>query len=422
MNLGSQSPCKEVVQLKVCNFILTIFFTFAFWACEHGNPTAPVARDLTPLEKQLVESDNKFGFKLFNEIIKQEQDKNIFISPLSVSMALGMTVNGANGETQAAMERTLELAGLTTEDINRSYQSLIGLLTNLDRKVIFQIANSIWYRQGMNFEQEFIDRNQIYFDALVRALDFGDPNSVVTINDWVKDNTNGKIKKIIDNIDPNIVMFLMNAIYFKGTWTYEFDKELTQDDFFKLTDDSRKPCKMMVQTNEFNYFENDDFQAIDLPYGDKQFNMTVLLPRSSNDIDSLIEGLNNRNWSQWLTNFSPDSVTLQFPKFKLEYEIKLNDVLAALGMGIAFTGAADFTGMYKPGGLWIDYVKHKTFVEVNEEGTEAAAVTVVAIDESLGGPEPPKFMRVDRPFVFVIRENHSGTLLFMGKIVEPNFE
>lgn len=406
--------------MKATNLALiksVLILSVAFLQCEH-NPVSPVTRDLTPLEKQLVDSDNKFGFKLFNEIIKQEQDKNVFISPLSISMALGMTLNGANGETQSAMEQTLELAGLTTDEINRSYRSLIKLLTNLDRKVIFQIANSIWYRQGMNFEQEFLDLNKTYFDALVQALDFGDPNSAKIINDWVKDNTNSKIEKIIDSIDPNIVMFLINAIYFKGTWTYEFDKEQTRDDFFTLPDGSLKPCKMMVQTNEFDYYENDDFQAIDLPYGNEQFSMTIFLPKHSKGIDSLVEEFNAQNWSQRLTSFSPDSVTLQFPKFKLEYEIKLNDVLTALGMGVAFTGAADFTRMYKPGGLWIDYVKHKTFVEVDEEGTEAAAVTVVAIIDSAGGSKV-KFMRVDRPFLFVIRENHSGTILFMGKIVEP---
>ncbi|MFQ5866019.1 MAG: serpin family protein, partial [bacterium] len=289
-------------------------------------------------------------------------------------------------------------------------------------EVIFQIANSIWYRQGMTFEEEFINLNKTFFNALVRALDFSDPNSVNIINDWVKENTNGKIEKIIDRIDPGIVMFLINAIYFKGTWTYEFDKELTQDDFFTLPDGSQKACKMMIQTGEFNYFENDDFQAIDLPYGQGQFSMTIFLPRASKDVDSLVEELDAQNWNSWLSSFSADSVTLQLPKFKLEYEIKLNDVLTALGMGIAFTpGGADFTRMYKAGGLWIDYVKHKTFVEVNEEGTEAAAVTVVAIIRSGGGPEI-KFMRVDRPFVFVIRENHSQTILFMGKMVEPTFE
>ncbi len=403
--------------MKTTTFVFLLFTTIAFYNCDN-NPVSPEARDLTVAEKQLVESDNKFGFTLFNEIIKEEKDKNVFISPLSVSMALGMTLNGADGDTKAAMEQTLELAGLTTEEINQSYKSLIELLTQLDPKVIFQIANSIWYRQGYTFEDEFINRNKTYFNALVQDLDFNDPNSVDIINGWVNDNTNGKIEKIINNIDPANVMFLINAIYFKGAWTYEFDKELTQDDWFTLQDGSRKSCKMMMQTSEFDYLENDDFQAIELPYGDGQFRMMVFLPKPAKNIDSLIADLSDQNWNSWLNSFSKDSVILQLPKFKLEYDITLNDILSALGMGVAFSGQADFTRMFKSGGLFISYVKHKTFVEVNEEGTEAAAITVVAMNDSAGGPEI-KFIRVDRPFVFVIRENHSQTILFMGKIVEP---
>ena len=407
--------------LKKLYFLLLWSLGVIFLQCEQ-NPVSSISRDLTTLEKRLVESNNKFGFKLFKEIVKEEQDKNVFISPLSVSMALGMTLNGANGGTKEAMEQTLELLGLTMEEINESYKSLIELLTQLDPKVLFQIANSIWYRQEMTFEEDFINLNKTYFDALVQGLDFNDPNTVNIINEWVKDNTNGKIEKIIENIDPQIVMFLINAIYFKGTWMYEFDEDLTQDDWFTLPDGSHKSCKMMMQTGEFNYMENDEFQTIDLPYGDGGFRMTIFLPKPTMGIDALLAEFNEENWNTWLTRFAKDSVTIQLPKFTLEYEIRLNDVLKALGMGIAFSGQADFTRMYKPGGLFIDYVKHKTFVEVNEEGTEAAAVTVVAMTDSAGGSRNMIFMRVDRPFVFVIRENHSQSILFMGKIVEPNFK
>ncbi len=403
--------------LKGLNFIFLLAISLILWQCSK-NPASSEIRELTVAEKKLVQSDNRFGFKLFKEITKADVDKNIFISPLSVSMALGMTLNGANGETQAAMEQTLEFAGLTTEEINRSYQSLIELLTRLDPEVVFTIANSIWYRQDKTFEPEFIDLNKTYFDAMVQALDFADPNAVEIINSWVKENTNSKIEEIIKNIDPSIVMFLINAIYFKGTWTYEFDKDLTQDDFFTLPDGSQKECRMMLQTGNYNYLENDDFQAIDLPYGDEAFRMTIFLPKPDRNIDALVNTLDEQNWQSWLTAFSSDSVFLQLPTFKLEYEIKLNDILKALGMEVAFTGQADFTRMYKPGGLFIDYVKHKTFVEVNEEGTEAAAVTVVAIAES-ASINQPKIMRVDQPFLFVIREDHSQTILFIGKIVEP---
>lgn len=407
--------------LKTLNFILVLSISLTLLQCEH-NPVAPVARDLTVLEKRLVESDNRFGLRLFKEIIKDEKDKNVFISPLSVSMALGMTLNGANGATKEAMDETLEFTDMTAEEINQSYKSLLELLTQLDPKVIFQIANSIWYRQQLTFEEEFINLNKTYFNAIVEALDFNNPDAAANIiNAWVKENTNGRIEKIIEagDIDWETVMFLINAIYFKGTWTYEFDKDLTRDDWFTLPDSSQKLCKMMSLTGDLQYSENEDFQAINLPYGDEYFSMLIFLPRPQKNIASLIAEFNPENWDLWINSFIQKSGTLQFPKFTLEYEKKLNDILKSLGMAIAFDRSrADFTNMYQgPVRLFISEVKHKTFVEVNEEGTEAAAVTSVEIGRT--SVDPGFVMRVDRPFVFVIRENHSQTILFMGKIVEP---
>lgn len=399
---------------KILSLILVLCICLGGAQCA-SSPAS--ARELTSAEQGLVQSDNAFGFKLFTEIVKQEQDQNIFISPLSVAMALGMTLIGARGDTRQAMEATLELSGLTEQEINESYQSLLELLTGLDEKVQFKIANSIWYRQGELIEEEFINLNKTYFDAEVSELDFCDPNAPKVINGWVDENTSGKIEEIVKVIKPSTVMFLINAIYFKGAWTYQFEEESTRDDLFILTDGSQKSCRMMEQEGEFQYFENSDFQAIDLPYGDGHFSMAIFLPREGKNIDSLISEFNQDNWNEWINSFSGEELTLQMPKFTLEYELKLNEVLQALGMGIAFTGGADFTGMRESGGLWIDEVKHKTFLEVNEEGTEAAAVTSVTMIESV-----PPLMRVDRPFVFMIRENHSQTLLFMGKIVEPNLD
>ncbi|MFQ5639825.1 MAG: serpin family protein [bacterium] len=407
--------------MKLIHIVFFVCVGIVFAQCAH-NPVAPEARELTDLEKRLVESDNQFGFKLFKEIVKKETDKNVFISPLSVSMALGMTLNGANGETQAAMEQTMELSGLTTDEINRSYQSLIKLLTNLDRKIIFQIANSIWTRQDWTFEQDFIDINKTYFDAVVQSLDFNDPKAVDIMNSWVKENTNGLIEEIIEApIDPLTVMFLINAIYFKGTWTYEFDKEQTKDDVFILLDGVQKTVEMMHLNGDLPYFENESLQAVDLPYGDGLFSMTILLPKSEVELDSLIAEFNPENWQGWLSGFSERAVALSLPKLKLEYEKALNDVLKALGMAVAFhPKQADFSRMYTgPKDLYISEVKHKTFVEVNEEGTEAAAVTSVEVTTTSAGPKGIR-MHVDHPFVLVIRENHSGTILFMGKIVEPN--
>ena len=417
---------------KILNFSFVLLFCIGFTQCGEHNPLSPIlngARDLTPAEKRLVESDNRFGIKLFKAIVKEEdskvpfapaptEDRNVFMSPLSVSMALGMTYNGTNGRTEEAMRRTLELDDLTIQEINESYKGLIELLANLDPKVRFDLANSIWYRQGYSFEEKFMDLNKAYFDAQVRELDFSDPSAVDIINGWVNDNTNGKIDEIVDRIDARTVMFLINAIYFKGTWTYQFDEELTRDDLFLPPDGSEKSCRMMTQKGDFQYFENSNFQAVDLPYGAGDFSMVIFLPRTEKDMNSVIEEFNQENWDLWIHSFSEHDGTLQLPKFTLEYELELNDVLQALGMGIAFSGQADLTKMYRPGGLFISKVKHKTFVDVDEEGTEAAAVTSVEIRETAIAPSGFS-MRVDRPFVFAIRENRTGTILFMGRIVAP---
>ena len=372
-------------------------------------------RPLTSAEQQISEADNRFGLKLFRALSEDERDANLFISPLSVSMALGMTLNGADGETYAAMQKTLELAGLSEEEINTSYQGLIELLTNLDRKVVFEIANSVWYRQGFAVEPPFVDASETYFDAAIREMDFNSPAAVQAINGWVEEETHGKIDQIINEIDPGIVMFLINAIYFKGTWTYEFDESDTRDDAFTQHDGTDVQVPMMRQEADLPYFETEAFQAVDLPYGDSLFSMTVLLPREGHDVDDLAAELEPEQWNEWMGRFATREVDLRLPRFKLEYEKELNDVLTTLGMGVAFArGLADFTRINRDGGLNIDYVKHKTFVEVNEEGTEAAAVTVVAI-ELTSAPVTPA-MHVNRPFVFAIRERHSGTILFIGKV------
>jgi len=408
-----------VRKILVLAFIaLMIIVSFQCSKSPSGTDNKTIMRELTALEKQLVDSDNKFGLKLMREIVKLEKGKNVFISPLSISMALGMTLNGADGSTKEAMETTLELQEMTVQEINESYKSLIELLIHLDSEVLFQIANSIWYRQSYTLEPEFLNLNKTYFDAEVEGLDFNNPSSVDIINNWVDENTNGRIKEIIKNIDPNTVMFLINAIYFKGAWTNPFDKDLTQDDLFTLPDGSQTSCKMMKQEGNFQYFENNDFQAIDLPYGDKNFSMTIFLPHANKDIDELIAQFTQENWNQWINSFSENWLILQLPRFKLKYEFTLNDVLKTLGMGIAFdSGNADFSRMLvERKDLYISTVKHKTFVEVDEEGTEAAAVTIVDIRDTALPPS----MRVDRSFVFVIRENHSQTILFIGKIADIN--
>ncbi len=372
--------------------------------------------NLKASEKQLCESSAGFGLRLFREIVDAEPNSsNIFISPLSASMALGMTLNGAGGETRDSMQSTLQLTGLTLPEINESYQGLIDVLIHADDDVKFQIANSIWYREGLPVMTEFIDLNKTFFDALVTEMNFNDTAAADIINAWVNDNTLGKIPTIVQKpINWDIVMFLINAVYFKGAWTSEFDEELTRDTLFTLTDNSKVPCCMMYQEGNFASYHNDLFDVVDLPYGGGSFRMTLFLPGPEIDVNELAAQFTDANWAEWIGNLEEKHINLGLPRFKFDYKIKLNDVLEAMGMGIALSPGADFSNMIEGDEVWIDKVLQKAFIEVNEEGTEAAAATVVVVVVSI----PPN-VNFDRPFIFVIRENVSGAILFMGRVMEP---
>jgi serpin B len=379
-----------------------------------------LSRTLNDTEKQLVESGQDFSFNLFRNVVKEDSSDNIFISPLSISVALGMTLNGAKGETFNQMRHTLALEGLDMEAINAGYQSLIKLLQNSDPKVKMEIANSVWSKQGFPVEKAFTDNLKKYFDAKATELDFDDPAAADAINKWVSDNTNGLIEKIIEGgIPPEMVMYLINAIYFKGDWTYQFDKEKTREQPFYLENGEREMVDMMNQERDFNIYRSDKVQVIDLPYGDSLFSMTVLMPvNSETPLNNFIaENLTQQNFNAWISALSSIDSPLQLPKFELEYEKKLNDILISMGMEDAFNGyKADLTGINPNPGLYISEVKHKTYVKVDEEGTEAAAVTSVGI----GVTSVPQSFSVNRPFIFVIREHNSGAILFMGKVNNPN--
>ncbi|MGA2297519.1 MAG: serpin family protein [FCB group bacterium] len=388
-------------------------------SCSNTNNPANTVRPLTPDEKHIVSSGNNFGLNLFQEVNREEGDKNIVLSPLSVSMALGMTVNGAAGSTRDSMLNTLEMLGISIDQVNSSYQSLINLLLNMDSKVQFELANSIWYRNTWVFEQSFFDVCNKYFNSQVTGLNFDDPSAKNTINNWVNTQTKGKIPDIIDAIDPTSIMFLINTIYFKGNWTYKFDTTLTKDLPFYLLDGTSQTCKMMSQLAYLSYSRTQDFDVVDIPYGSKNFSMTIFLPSSNNNINDFINGMTQDNYNQWLLNFKTDSVNIFIPKYKVEYKIKLNDALINMGMGIAFGDYANFYNMTKVPGTYIGEVLHKTYVLVDEAGTEAAAVTSVDIRNESMAPGGHITIRLDRPFVFVIREKSSGTIVFIGKIVEP---
>ena len=403
----------------------TIALTWALLALGSACASDPVAprtlselpRPLSDAERFIGSSGNAFTFDLLRQVNSAQRDSNVFLSPLSASMALGLTMNGAAGTTADEMRRALGFGEATLPTINEGYRGLISLLRGLDPRTELRIANSIFYERGFPFEQTFLATGRTWFDAEVEALDFEAPSSLNTINDWASRATNGKIPKIMEQIDPNAVMFLINAVYFKGTWRSRFDPAETADAQFQALDGTRQLMKLMHQQETLRYFENADMQAVDLLYGNSAFAMTVVLPREGRDINAATEALNETGWSELAGQFAEREVDLYLPKLKLEYERRLNDDLKALGMNSAFIeGGADFTGMSPLGrDLFISSVKQKTFVDIHEEGTEAAAVTTVTMAPT-SMPVIP-VMRVDRPYLFAIRERFSGTILFVGKIV-----
>ncbi|MDZ7797183.1 MAG: serpin family protein [Candidatus Marinimicrobia bacterium] len=400
---------------RALNCILMLFLLTGLWHC-----IAPEGEvEITALEKSVTESGNSFAMELFPALSDAEGDKNVLISPFSISTALSMTYNGARGATQTAMAQVLCYPDISREDVNRAYKDLTDYLKTADDKVTLNIANSLWINEIFNPDQDFIDDNREYYDAEVRKLNFGDPASVDTINQWVSDKTEDKIESIIDVIPQNTLMYLINALYFKGVWTWEFDPEQTVEALFRNYDGTRDTVDMMHQRAELDYYATEDFQAVDLPYGDEKYSMTLILPSQGMDINTFIAGMTQSDWESWMEAFpdEKDTIDVYLPRFTVEYKIKLKDILSTLGMGIAFTGQADFTGIHPAGGIWINEVYHKTFIEVTEEGTEAAAVTAVEMEYTSADPPDP-MIRLDRPFLFAIREKETGTIFFMGKILD----
>ncbi len=395
-------------------------FLLCLSACSDGGSPKDVIDDVLDFIgdssfSNVASANTTFGFKLLTDLQKREPDTNIMISPLSISIALTMTYNGAAGETQRAMADVLEIESLGIDTVNRSNAALRDSLENTDPKVEIAIANSIWSRQGVEFNPIFLERNREFFEAEIGSLNFNDPQASEVINSWVNTNTNGKINQLVQQIDPRTLIVLINAIYFKGSWQKEFDKSATRDGIFYLSDGSQKHVPMMYRKGAYPYFRGGNFEAARLPYGDGEVSMYVFLPNRDSDLNGFIEQLNAEKWSEWMSQFQEridDDSEMILPRFKLEYEAKLNDTLKALGMGIAFGGGADFSGMGPQ--LFISEVRHKTIIEVNEEGTEAAAVTAVYGIESA-----PPVLRVDRPFFFAIYDDRTQTILFMGIVMEP---
>ncbi len=380
-------------------------------------------RALTDGELALTEAGEAFAFDFLREVVRGEDPAaNIFVSPLSASMALGMALAGAEAGTFEAMRAALRLGGLEREQIGVSYRSLIDLLSGLDPTVRLEIGNSVWHREGFTLEDAYVSEVERDFLARVEALDFGDPGAADVINAWVSEATDGLIDGIVDPpIDPLTMVFLINAIYFEGAWTLRFDPARTVAGDFRRSDGSTVSVPFMSMSDgEFPYAETSNYQAIELPYGGEAFAMTVVLPSEAIGIGPFVESLDAEAWAEIIAGLGEAELLVALPRFRLEYDRTLNDVLKALGMAVAFDEtAADFSRMHRDAlelQLHISRVKQKAFVEVDEEGTRAAAVTSVEV----GVTSVPPTFRADRPFLFAIRERLSGALLFTGVVRDPS--
>jgi serine protease inhibitor len=394
-------------------------------SCEKSDEPSenePPQIELNLKSAEIIEADKAFGFELLREVYNLSEKDNLMISPLSVSYALGMTYNGAAGTTLEAFRDVLHFDDLTDQQVNVTYKDLMGQLVTLDDNVEFSIANSIWYRLGFDVLAEFIATNQEYFDAAVEEIDFSDPQTVEIINQWIEDKTNGKIKDMLDFIPVDAVMYLINAIYFNAQWKYEFDKEKTYEDNFFLADGSGHLTDYMVVNGNFNYTSNEDFSAVELPYSDSAFSMVVMLPSGDKTVSDLVANLDTEHWDSWFENSSTTGVQVELPKFKYGFKSLLNDPLCNLGLEVAFSSyAADFTRIRPAGGIFISRVIHQTFIDVQEEGTEAAAATIVELSFSVS-EDTPIFFRVYKPFLYVIKENSTGAIVFIGTVGNPEYK
>lgn len=398
---------------------LPLFATVSmFVACSNGatGPDEPTpVRQLTAGEQQVVASTSAFGWRLFNAFTLAEPDENVILSPLSVTMALGMALNGAELETWSQMREALSLDPADQVAINAGYRGLIDVLSTMDPRVTMTIANSVWTRENFPVLPGFIDTLRLFFDAHAQSLDFSSPDASSTINAWVKNNTGGRIPEIVPSpIPEDVIMYLINAVYFKGIWQHRFDPALTSDAEFTDIHGMKKTVAMMSRRARMRFMNDVNLSAADIPYGWDRFRMMLIVPRDLQTLRFLESNLSDEYIrDNFISRMQTTDMELQIPRFTIESEYSLNEALKSLGMPRAFDPyKAEFTRINPDGGLYITNVKHKTFIRVDEEGSEAAAATSVEV----GVVSMPPTLRADRPFLFVLYEANTGAMLFVGRV------
>jgi serine protease inhibitor len=396
---------------------LTLFIP-ALMACD-GTPSDPgePIRAFTSVERQVSQASTRFGLELFADVSTASKEANVLVSPLSASMALGMTANGAEDATLQAMRDVLGFGNLAEDSVNAAYRGLIDQLRARDDRVEFRLANSIWYERTFSVESAFLDAARKSFDAEVRGLDFADPAAPATISRWAEDATGGRIKDLIRSISPLEVLLLVNAVYFKAPWTTPFEPASTVAGPFVRMDGTTVSAPMMHSDATRPWADDGVVQLVELLYADSAFSMVLAMPSDGSTIDALIASLSPERWQSWIEALRPGRLLLTAPKFRFSFGQRLDDALRAMGMAIAFEPLeADFGRITRArDDLYISRVEHKTFIDVHELGTEAAAATAVGV----GITSLPPSLVFDRPFLFAIRERDSGTILFIGRVGDP---
>jgi serpin B len=385
---------------------------------------APAPQQITA---EYLESVKSFSFNLLAKVLeKAGAHENVFASPVSVATALTLAMNGADGATLKGMQKALEASNMSLDEVNGATRAFIDLLQTLDKDVIVNIANSIWPSDKVNLVQDFDNKMRSEFGADIRSLDYDDEDAAkAVIHGWVDNKTQGMIKEILDKLPQDTLAVLVNAIYFKGMWTNSFDKKQTQDLPFTVSDGTKKDVPMMRRFDKFEYmnFQQEGFEAIRLPYGNNKTSMIVMLPHANSSIEDLQKSLDSAKWSSVLADLDSAGKregTIMLPRFKAEYKTELKDALSQMGMPEAFSNYANFSKMIEPpDSMKIDKVLHKAVLDVNEDGTKAAAVTAIIGVRTTSvsvGPRP-FFMNVNRPFFVAIEAE--GVPLFYGSIKNP---
>jgi serine protease inhibitor len=400
-----------------------LLFTLSLMSCSKNDdalPMKPVPIDLTQDQVALIESANGFAFDIFSQVLNSaNENENVMISPLSISYALSMTVNGAKGDTRDAMLEALRLKGISIDAINSSYKNLTRALLAVDKRVLMSIANSVWIENDFTVKKSFTDILTDYYNADEKTFDINDASAPDKINAWIEDNTNGLIKKMIDKLNDNTVMLLINAIYFKGKWKSQFEESKTiQMPFFK-SGGNQINVPMMKQKTDFSVYEGNGFILAEFPYGQGNFVMDVILPDEQGGLSNTVASVSDESFNAWLSLMNERETDVSFPRFKYGFKKTLKDVLTDMGMGIAFTNGADLSNITDQYDLLINEVTHQTYIETNEEGTEAAAATVVDIG-IVSMPPPALVFKMDHPFIYIIRETTTNSIIFMGRVADPS--